>query len=234
MRRRKWIYMFKLYYNCILNRRRTIIILFSILVIFTLSISASNFFVDKHEQIMNALDYQMNYNQIYTIIELILVITALLLLMNHDEKYQLPYIALIGRNREYLIKSLIYFIIISVITFIVFSIYLTFPILTTNYYVLDVNVLYKMLSTYLSILILSMFSFVVVNRRRKPLIFLLLVLYLFITFISEDNNSLIIFYLMPFSKEIALNMEYGMMYQALYVSMIYLFSIIHNNKRNLG
>ena len=218
----------------ILNKKRSSIIVVTLIIITAFILISSSVFMSINEQLINKNSLLIEYNNTFMLIETMLVITILLLIIDHDEKYQVMYIALIGRKKEGLVKTLIYVLLISIISYTIYQIYISIPLLFTQYYEMDKGILKTFVSSYLSILALFFLTSIIVSSKRKPLIFVVLLLYMVVTFTLEENDYFLLYYMFPFSRRLSLGTTHGITYQIIYVFMMFYLNIIYNNRRKLS
>ena len=226
--------MIRLYFESILNKKRSSILLIGMLAIMALILFSANIHISKNEQLLNIEQYNNEFKTIFVLVEIMLVVIVLLLVLDHDESYQLPYIALVGRNREHNIKTIIFLGLTTFVCVIIFTMYVSIPYFMTEYYILDLAVLKLILSTYLSLIIMCLLSLVIIGKKRKPAVFIILLIYLLFTNINADTNNLTMFYTFPITNKVAISTKFGMVYQALYISGLYLLGVVYSNRRNLG
>ena len=226
--------MIKLYLANILNKKRSIILMIALLLINVFIAFTSNVFMPINDQLINKNDLLIEYQNYYKIIEILIVVAILLLIMDHDEKYQVIYISLIGRKKENITKTLIYVSIITVLAYVVFQVYLSIPFLFSKYFEFDATVLIKMLSSYLIFISLFFLVSIFVDSKKKPLVFLVLLIYIMVTFMLEEVDNFIVFYLFPFSTRMSLETKYGLTYQILYVLLLSSINFIYANQRSIN
>ncbi|MGI6782253.1 MAG: hypothetical protein ACOX56_05470 [Acholeplasmataceae bacterium] len=78
---------------------------------------------------------------------------------------------------------------------------------------------------------MTLILLIIVRDNRKPLSFLLLILFIMITFAQEDSDQLLFSYLIPLSSSKIFEYELGYYYLMVYVILLgYIYFLLFKNE----
>jgi len=224
--------MIKYFFSHFFNKKTRIIILIVLLLVSILSVVISSPQTSTHEMALNANSYNLEYHgRMLIIIRYILMFTISLILMDHDAPFIKPLIAYFKRGRVSCCKLIFYFLIISWLIVVIYSIMIVIPFIVTRYYQFDWEYFIEFLKLLPDYYIMSLLLLIFLRENRKGISFLLLIVLIIISFIQEDSENLAISYLIPLSGSKIFNYKLGYYFLAIYLFfLIYLYFYVFLNE----
>lgn len=224
--------MIKYFFSHFFNKKIRIIILIVLLLVSILSIVISSPQTSIPEMTLNANNYNLEYHgRMLIIIRYILMFTISLILMDHDAPFIKPLIAYFKRGRVSCYKLIFYFLIINWLIVIIYSIVIVIPFIFTRYYLFDWEHFIRFLKLLPDYYIMSLWLLILLRENRKGISFLLLIILITISFIQEDNENLIISYLIPLSTSKIFEFKLGYYFLTIYlILLVYLYFYVFLNE----
>lgn len=209
-----------------------IIILIVLLLVSMLSIVISIPGTSQSEMFLNNNLYNQEYHgRIMMIIRYILMFTISLILIEHDAQFIKPLIAYFKRGKIAFYKLIFYLLIVLWLIIIIYSIVIVIPFVTTSYYQFDINYFKEFIKLIPDYIIMTLLLLILIRDNRKGLSFLILIVFVVITFIQEDNDKIIFGYLIPLSNCKIYEYKLGYFYLICYIMLlVYIYFITFLNE----
>lgn len=204
-----------------------------ILILVTiLAIVISNPQTSEAEMFLNLGKYNHEYHQqMFLIIRYILMFLTALLMLDHDALFIKPLIAYFKRSKIMVYKIIFHIGIIMWQIIIIYALIIVIPFLITPYYQFNLQAFVDFLVLIPDYLILSIILLIFVRDHRKVFSFLILILFVVVTFIQEDSNNLLIGYFIPLSSSKVFETNLGYYYLGVYLALlIYLYVLVSLNE----
>lgn len=224
--------MIRYFFTHFFNKKMRILIIIILALVTGLSIIISNPQTSQSEMYLNMNSYNLEYhNRMVMIIKYILLFSVSLLLIEHDAHFIKPLIAYFNRWKISLYKLLFYLLIVLWLIIVIYSLVIVVPSIITSYYHFDYRLFKEFLKLIPDFIIMTLILLIVVRDNRKPLSFLLLILFIMISFIQEDSDQIIFGYLIPLSSSQIFNYQLGNYYLICYIILLgYLYFLVFLNE----
>ena len=180
------------------------------------------FFLYTDEKITEQLLYQEDYNSYYhlmmgKIVSFLMPFLVTILIMDHDQAYLKPLFSYFGRSHVFIHKSILYVLILTWIYGVIIIFYHLLPSLMTHYYILDHQAIHFLIHIYLDGLILSIFILFLIKERYKSFSILIPLFYTLISWLYEDYQIPIIYYLFPVYSSVFSSFTLAYLYKLCYI-----------------
>lgn len=224
--------MIKYFFAHFFNKKMRIITIIVLMLVAILAVIISNPQTSQSEMYLNMNNYNEEYhNRMLMIIRYILMFSVSLILIEHDAPFIKPLIAYFNRGRVSFFKLLFYLLIVNWLILVIYSLIIVVPSLITTYYQFNMNYFIEFIKLIPDFIIMTLILLIIVRDNRKPLSFLLLILFIMITFAQEDSDQLLFSYLIPLSSSKIFEYELGYYYLMVYVILLgYIYFLLFKNE----
>jgi hypothetical protein len=159
-----------------------------------LSISGSS----MNQELLFHEDYQVYYEEItQKSLYLLIPFFIVLLTMDHDQSFLKPIISYFGRLKVIISKFVLYVIILTWFYFMIFILYHVIPSMFTSYYQINTLSIPYFLNIYLDGILFMIIILTFIKDRQKAFSVVFSLLYIMLSLYQEDQESILIFYIIP-------------------------------------
>jgi hypothetical protein len=164
------------------------------ILIYMLSITG----VSMNQEFLFREEYQFYYEEmtqksLYLLIPFFIV----LLTMDHDQSFLKPIISYFGRIKTISSKFTIYVIILTWFYFMIFILYHVIPSIFTSYHQISTFSIPYFFNIFLDGIIFMIIILTFIKDRQKAFSVVFAILYILLSLYQEDQESILIFYIIP-------------------------------------
>ena len=186
-----------LFVHLFYGKRRIFLYLSLIIIpvfIYMLSISG----VSMNQELLFHEDYQLYYEEMaQKSLHLLIPFFIVLITMDHDQSFLKPMIAYFEKLKVITSKFALYIIILTWFYLMVFILYQVIPCIFTSYYQVNTFSIPYFFNIFLDGIILMIIILTVIKDRQKAFSVVFALLYILFSLYQEDQESILIFYIIP-------------------------------------
>ena len=187
------------------------------------------FWIYPYETITAQRLHQMSYQAYYHLMmqklyQLMLPFVVVMFTMDHDQPFLRFYVAYFGKTKVLISKYLMMFIILSWIYVIFFMLYHILPSLLTHYYQITDLYILDWFSLYLDGLLIAICLMSIFKEKYRQTALALPLIYMLYSFIVEDLNIPILFYLFPIHGVHMHHYTFAYLYKMCYIILCVLLT----------
>lgn len=219
-----------------LHKKMQAILMTIFIVIGLLFFSMTEPFTPKAYFYLDLNSYKQSYYFKTTqILNYVFLFIISVILIDHDRDFLKPLIVRKGRFQVAFYKLFFYTLIMGWLYLVIFSLLILIPSFLTVYFNFDLNLFKNVISIIINGYLLMLFLLIVVKKNFRPITFLILILFLTIILIYEDNKTSLLFlgYLLPLANSFLYQTNFGYLYLILYFIILIFIYFLVELKRNI-
>lgn len=206
------------------NKRLIVIYIILIALIFTIPLPFNESIIDLS---FNQEYYIIQYNElIIEFLKLLLPIIYLIILSDHDLRFLNSLSPYLGRSKIIISKLFIYLYLNIINILIIISFYFLIPKIFGFSFLNQNNYLNSFISLLTDSFIITLLIILFNRNYQKLYSYLIITCYIIINFIYAFEVNIIVYYLLPFYRDLFSNYQYTYIYQLTYILLLVILNYL--------